>query len=438
MERIISVILTVITVSVFLMGCKNPSDNPVSSAESNNSSMESSVFDFDYATGRVKKKVKIVGDSSDLLYSFSGLQPYFDSAGMTMLPMVHFEELFKGDVSYKIAGNEITITKTVLGIINVVVVTIDSNIMTVDGEKIEMKTTPVKKDGTIYIPLEYLGTALKYGVGWNTGVDEVTFYQYASVYVYVWNEDENSAESDLRYSYSISGDQLVNAALMTANPTRNFGDIKEILKKLPAGEKVVLTRLYRLTGCRVSHIKLNEMTDEIQNMGLKRGYADYCLDDVPPIIKDLSVFGNNWFSKELFAMEEEVLYNSKEQVYRFSYFPSFTDNIVVRLEIHDNNTADLHYKLSEGISHGKGISKHEKAKLDKNETQEFLELLNKIKYWSLPTEIERLGVDGHHTILEGVKGGKHHIVDRWSPEESDPFYSVEEYFLNIVKQKFEK
>ena len=60
--------------------------------------------DFDSAT-RTKMEVQIVGDGSIPPYSFDGLQPYFDQKGMTMFPMVHFNKLFEGNVSYEIDGN---------------------------------------------------------------------------------------------------------------------------------------------------------------------------------------------------------------------------------------------------------------------------------------------------------------------------------------------
>jgi hypothetical protein len=178
---------------------------------------------------------------------------------------------------------------------------------------------------------------------------------------------------------------------------------------------------------------------EIHDMGLKSSYSDYCLDEIPPIIKDLGDFTNNWFSQELFALDEEALYASIVQAYRFSYFPAFADQIVVRVEIKNDSTADVYYKVSNGVAAsggGGGILKSEKAELDSKETQEFLTLLNNTKYWDLPTEIDVLGLDGHNVVVEGVKDGTYHIVNRWVPEKTDPVYIVEEYFFDLIKKKY--
>jgi hypothetical protein len=174
-------------------------------------------------------------------------------------------------------------------------------------------------------------------------------------------------------------------------------------------------------------------------MGLRSSYTDYCLDEIPPIIKDLNDFTNDWYSKELFALEEEALYASKDQAYRFSFFPAFYNRIVVKVEIKNDGTADVYYKVSDGIAtrgQGGGISKAKKAELNKIETQEFFALLNKADYWNLPTEIEKLGLDGHQVVVEGIKDGVYHIANRWVPEAPDPVNSIEEYFFTLIKQKF--
>ena len=37
----------------------------------------------------------------------------------------------------------------------------------------------------------------------------------------------------------------------------------------------------------------------------------------------------------------------------------------------------------------------------------------------MPTEDSRLGNDGAQWILEGMKDGRYHVVDRWSPDGGD-------------------
>ena len=93
--------------------------------------------------------VRISGGSSEGQLSFSRLQqypqPFVDQNGRTMFPLVHFDELFRDGLSYKIDDNTITITKNVLDVITVVSVTIDSNILIRNGEEIVMDTCPIQR-----------------------------------------------------------------------------------------------------------------------------------------------------------------------------------------------------------------------------------------------------------------------------------------------------
>ena len=53
----------------------------------------------------------------------------------------------------------------------------------------------------------------------------------------------------------------------------------------------------------------------------------------------------------------------------------------------------------------------------------FLTSLNDLSFWKLPAslveETNVVQLDGAQWILEGVKQGRYHIVDRWSPDRTD-------------------
>ena len=393
---------------------------------------------FNYTADRAELEAKIAVDGFYSSYSFDGLQPYFDQTGATMLPMTHFNELFKGNVRYEIDNDKVTITKNVLDVITVVSITADSNILIRDEKEIIMDPAPIQKDGTIYIPLEFVGLALSYGVSWYNRLEEVGFRQYTSVYVYQWNENEDSSSSGIRYSYTISGDRTVDFSKIKSNAFSDFDNIREVLEKLPAGAEVLTTELYRIKGYDVPDESFDSIVGQIRIMGLKSRGASRCLDEISPIIKDLSDYTNGWYSRELMALDEEAIYNSEGHIYRYTCFPAFATPIVVRIEINDDGTADVYYKVSKDYTHegGGGISKSETAKLSENETQEFLSLLSNADYWNLPKEIDELGWDGHDVVVEGIKDGTYHIVDRWSPKKPDPVSDLEDYFVSLIKEKF--
>jgi hypothetical protein len=58
--------------------------------------------------------------------------------------------------------------------------------------------------------------------------------------------------------------------------------------------------------------------------------------------------------------------------------------------------------------------------LDAEQWNHLDQLLQEAKFWQLPTKlVDDDGPDGDQLILEGVSGGKYHVVDRWEP---DPIY----------------
>ena len=60
------------------------------------------------------------------------------------------------------------------------------------------------------------------------------------------------------------------------------------------------------------------------------------------------------------------------------------------------------------------------ATLTKERTDWFLQVIEANSFWKLPSRDEtRMGCDGAQWIVEGVKDGNYHIVDRWSPERGE-------------------
>jgi hypothetical protein len=141
---------------------------------------------------------------------------------------------------------------------------------------------------------------------------------------------------------------------------------------------------------------------------------------------DLNSFIVDWYSKQLTALQEPSLWgiakSSKQEIYRFLWLRTFHPPIVIRLNINNDRTGSLTIKATNGAGGyepGKLI-KDESKSLSKAETQSFLSMVEKQKYWGLPTKEEdpnMVGEDGAQWVLEGVRNGIYKIVDRWSPED---------------------
>ena len=58
--------------------------------------------------------------------------------------------------------------------------------------------------------------------------------------------------------------------------------------------------------------------------------------------------------------------------------------------------------------------------------------IEKIGFWNMPTSKQELGCDGARWILEGYKGEKYHIVDRWSSPKSS-FHELGKHIMRLAK-----
>jgi len=141
-----------------------------------------------------------------------------------------------------------------------------------------------------------------------------------------------------------------------------------------------------------------------------------------------------WYSEHLRALKEPSLWDSsksqKLQTYRFLWLRTFDRPISVRLDVQQDGTSLLTTKITNGqggYKPGKLVV-NKSRKLTKDQTTWFLERMEEVSFWKLASfekpyeigpngeKVDLIGVDGAEWIVEGVKDGKYHVVDRWSPE----------------------
>ena len=89
--------------------------------------------------------------------------PFVDANNRTMLPVRYIADLFELETTWDKA---IKVATFKAGDVEVKVA-IGSNIITVNGEPVEMDTVAIIRDGRTFIPLKYLANALKINLAWN-------------------------------------------------------------------------------------------------------------------------------------------------------------------------------------------------------------------------------------------------------------------------------
>ena len=121
-----------------------------------------------------------------------------------------------------------------------------------------------------------------------------------------------------------------------------------------------------------------------------------------------------WYETPLTTMQEPVLWemteNLQAHIYRFLWLPSFHAPFAARLSIEADGTGALNIKRTDSKVQAKVYL------LTMPQVRQWLERLNQAGYWKLPTQDDTIGLDGARWILEGVRDGKYHVVDRWSPD----------------------
>lgn len=182
--------------------------------------------------------------------------------------------------------------------------------------------------------------------------------------------------------------------------------------------------VWQTTRWDVQFINPEPMPDDSQPRNIQTKYFP---DLVFSSLRESDDFTVQWYSQHLEAMREPSLFQAskmgdKLHSYRFLWLRTFSHPIAIRLSIESDGTGTLIYVLTSG---GGGyepgeIRTNRSVSLTRKQVSEFLDCLKKADFWKLPTEEEVpegvVQLDGAQWIIEGVKDGKYHIVDRWSPE----------------------
>jgi hypothetical protein len=138
-------------------------------------------------------------------------------------------------------------------------------------------------------------------------------------------------------------------------------------------------------------------------------------------------FTQDWYSRHLKALDEPSLWemskSSTDQVYRFLWLRTFHHPVAVRLNVTDDGTGLLTVKEADGAGGyepGKVIV-NRTSKVSKQKTKLFLDKIEELGYWNLPTREEKsktvIILDGSRWVLEGVRDGKYKVVDHWTPKD---------------------
>jgi hypothetical protein len=135
--------------------------------------------------------------------------------------------------------------------------------------------------------------------------------------------------------------------------------------------------------------------------------------------------------------------NPSTEVYRIFVSPTFSHALSIRIEKQGKDYVLVVKYLSGQVGYDWGKLKGEKKRrITEKEWQKLLSLLNQASFWTLPSKDKEsepnekgegtICLDNTDWYLEGIKGGKYHVVDRYCPE-SQNFKAIGLYMVKLSR-----
>lgn len=149
-------------------------------------------------------------------------------------------------------------------------------------------------------------------------------------------------------------------------------------------------------------------------------------------------FKARWYSAQLRALKEPSLsvlaHQPNAESYRFLWLRTFRHPVAIRIRLRADGHWILVTKMASGAGgYGPGtLTTNTSRELTAQEVRDFLSRVEKVEFWSAPNPVnDQTGTDGSQWIIEGVKGGAYHVVDRWMPK-SGPTRELGMYLVNLA------
>jgi hypothetical protein len=137
---------------------------------------------------------------------------------------------------------------------------------------------------------------------------------------------------------------------------------------------------------------------------------------------DIDSLRSQWYGGALRAMKETSLWETSNdgsrEVYRFTWLRTWGRPVTIRFDVTASGTTMRVVQLDGhgGYNPGK-IAMDRKRTLTSAEWSAVATGLQRTAFWSTATTEYVLGNDGLQWIIEGVRAGDYHVVDRWTPSD---------------------
>lgn len=171
----------------------------------------------------------------------------------------------------------------------------------------------------------------------------------------------------------------------------------------------------------------------ISGCAVEQYFPNGAFDNEP----NLHTFVADWYSKQLDSLKETSLYKMRENcstiAYRFVWLRTFHHPVAVRIVLAPDSIVVSKVCDGAGGYDPGNLIINKSGPLSPKEVIELNTKLKSSNFWELPSvnvETNQINCDGAQWIIEGVKAGKYHVVDRWSPD-SGAIKNLGLFFLKL-------
>jgi hypothetical protein len=156
---------------------------------------------------------------------------------------------------------------------------------------------------------------------------------------------------------------------------------------------------------------------------------------------DFNTFAAGWYSGHLRVLNEEPLppktRDKRNEIYRFTCLRTFHNPFSIRINVVNGGKGILIRKFTSGRGGYEtgSLQETQSIELSRAAIERLSDFMDSIRFWNLPTTIDVYGADGSQWIVEAVKNGKYHVVDRWTPYPGTDIRTLGECFLSLAEWK---
>jgi hypothetical protein len=112
----------------------------------------------------------------------------------------------------------------------------------------------------------------------------------------------------------------------------------------------------------------------------------------------------------------EASNDASRETYRFTWLRTWGRPVTIRFDVDGGGVKMRVVELDGAGGYNPGSIAIERTRtLTSQEWSTVTSGLQTARFWSAPTEGDAPGTDGLQWIIEGVRLGEYHLVDRWTP-----------------------